>query len=402
MKRYLFSIVMLMMACVVHAGMLVTTSADNVWNLHVTTIDTTYLSRPESAVIVSVHQVQEYVKNPDNVTSTLHMYRHLPSSGLTVPSKVKVKVGNQEFEIPVTGLGGSAFAEHNGIEVNNIKNDVLVSAVIPDSVRTIGGGMFSKCYSLRSVVFPSSVESIGTASMFYDCRSLESVSLPLGTKSIGFEMFHGCTNLMSVELPEGLETICMDAFNGCSSLMKIMIPKTVTKVEPNAFRGLPSGCTLYVPRIKFWTDRVKDGMYEGLPVSYCTGSCVATWDEVDKSTTFGAIASLKAEDAEALTNSGVSPVSLAAWAKTVGGISVDQESTINLNAFLMNAPNDVTDLEIDNEMLPSIFSGNENADVFKTRFPNAKVEIVEVNEGALKSGPNEKFYRLKLSLPTQN
>lgn len=68
----------------------------------------------------------------------------------------------------------------------------------------------------------------------------------------------------------------------------------------------------------------------------------------------------------------------------------------------MNAANDATSFEIDEELLAAVFGENPSHSTFKTRFPNAKVEIIKVNEGALRSGPGAKFYRLKLSLPTQN
>lgn len=48
----------------------------------------------------------------------------------------------------------------------------------------------------------------------------------------------------------------------------------------------------------------------------------------------------------------------------------------------------------------ALMSGDKTAALSEitTHFPNAKVEIVEVNEGALKCTDTAKFYRLKLSV----
>lgn len=129
------------------------------------------------------------------------------------------------------------------------------------------------------------------------------------------------------------------------------------------------------------------------------GASVTSWDSVTDATAFTAIPGLPAADATLLANAGVRATVFAAWAKGVGGVSLG--STINLSAFLMNARNDVTSFEIDEELLAAVLAGDANAQVFKARFPNAKVEIIEVNEGALKCDENAKFYRLKLSVPTQ-
>lgn len=131
------------------------------------------------------------------------------------------------------------------------------------------------------------------------------------------------------------------------------------------------------------------------------GSEVTSWESVTDSTAFSSIPGLSSTDAAMLANAGVKATALAAWAKGVGGVTIGS-TTINLSAFLMNARNDETSFAIDEELLSAVLAGDANAQIFKTRFPNAKVEIIEVNEGALKSGENAKFYRLKLNLPTEN
>ena len=72
--------------------------------------------------------------------------------------------------------------------------------VIPEGVVTVDEGLFSGDEEIRSVVFPSTVYSVGLAA-FRDCTGLETVELNEGLRMIGNGAFTGCPCLETLELP---------------------------------------------------------------------------------------------------------------------------------------------------------------------------------------------------------
>ncbi|MBQ4587089.1 MAG: leucine-rich repeat domain-containing protein, partial [Clostridia bacterium] len=76
------------------------------------------------------------------------------------------------------------------------------------------------CKSLKSVVIPNSVTSIGS-SAFADCDSLTSVVIPNSVTSIGFSAFDDCDSLTSVVIPNSVTSIDYYAFSNCDSLTTI-------------------------------------------------------------------------------------------------------------------------------------------------------------------------------------
>ena len=73
-----------------------------------------------------------------------------------------------------TAYDGTKVAEYAIYDYAFYDCDSLMSAIIPDSVTSIGEYAFYSCDGLTSVTIPDSVTSIGDA--FWDCRSLTSVT----------------------------------------------------------------------------------------------------------------------------------------------------------------------------------------------------------------------------------
>ena len=114
----------------------------------------------------------------------------------------------------------------------------LTSVVIPNSVTSIGDGVFSDCTGLTSVTIPNSVTSIGGWA-FFGCTCLTSITIPGGVTSIGKYAFYCCVNLTSITIPDSVTSIDDAAFAGCTGLTSVTIPDSVTGIEQAAF----SGCT---------------------------------------------------------------------------------------------------------------------------------------------------------------
>ena len=157
------------------------------------------------------------------------------------------------------------------------------TVVIPNSVTSIGAGVFYDCSSLTSITIPGSVTSIGD-SAFCGCRNLTSITIPGDIVSIGDEAFFCCSNLKKVYsaslvswleivffghgsnpccygaelyfngeiandivLPDGITNINSRAFQGCSSLTSVTIPNSVKNIGFCAFSDCSSLTSITIP-----------------------------------------------------------------------------------------------------------------------------------------------------------
>ena len=102
----------------------------------------------------------------------------------------------------------------------------------------IGHRAFHGCSSLKSIIIPNSVKSLGNA--FGDCTSLAFVNIPNGVMRIENGTFYNCSSLISITIPNSITNIGFGAFYGCSSLISITIPDSVTNIEERAFQDCSS------------------------------------------------------------------------------------------------------------------------------------------------------------------
>ena len=106
----------------------------------------------------------------------------------------------------------------------------ITSAVIPDSVTTIGSFAFYRCSGLTSISIPDSVTAIGYEA-FYECRGLTSISIPDSVTTIGDHAFSGCAGLTSISIPDSVSTIEQWAFSECTSIGELCIPSSVERLR---------------------------------------------------------------------------------------------------------------------------------------------------------------------------
>jgi hypothetical protein len=117
----------------------------------------------------------------------------------------------------------------------------LKSIILPSSLLSLGYYAFMYCNGITNIVIPSSVTSIRDYA-FYLCEGLTSVSIPSSVKSIESYAFGSCHSLTSVNIPSTVTSIGSNAFSDCKVLTSIIIPSSVTSIGSGAF-GSCSGLT---------------------------------------------------------------------------------------------------------------------------------------------------------------
>ena len=153
----------------------------------------------------------------------------------------------------------------------------LRSLVVPESVISIGESVFDGCTSLSSLVIPNRLVSIkgnlfcgwygelkclssffiyennvlfdenkSTIISFRD-QDATSYVIPAGVTSIGNSAFYGCSSLSSLVIPDSVTSIENSAFEGCSSLSSLVIPDSVTSIGDRAFGDCSSLGSLVIP-----------------------------------------------------------------------------------------------------------------------------------------------------------
>ncbi|MBO5815710.1 MAG: leucine-rich repeat protein [Bacteroidales bacterium] len=173
------------------------------------------------------------------------------------------------FDSDVTMIGDMAFYGYNTYCSS------LRSIVIPDSVKSIGKRAFEECRELESVTMGQGITSIGDAA-FDTCFNLTSITIPESVTRIGEGVFYCCWSLKEIKgkfasedgcclivddalylfaadcglseyaIPSGVTSIEYGAF-AVSKLTRITIPDTVTEIKQQAFSDCYSLQSITIP-----------------------------------------------------------------------------------------------------------------------------------------------------------
>ena len=135
--------------------------------------------------------------------------------------------GGEELGIypidPQTGLPYGDITVGNGITalVKTFKGStVITSAMLPDSLKTIGNEVFYNCTNLKTIDF-AQVEEIGESAFRYS--GITSAILPETVEVIGLYAFTNCTALTSVYIPASCTSIGWNTFSQCTALTDLRV-----------------------------------------------------------------------------------------------------------------------------------------------------------------------------------
>ena len=124
---------------------------------------------------------------------------------------------------------------------------------MPDSLTTLGRGVFENCSSLSAVTLSKNWSycanegyAYEVGSIFTGCTSLTEISVPEGVTALPDNAFRNCGSLRQVYLPSSLKTIGNDAFTS-AGITSVSLPETLTSIGSYAFNGCTALTSVYAP-----------------------------------------------------------------------------------------------------------------------------------------------------------
>lgn len=180
-------------------------------------------------------------------------------TGADLPNSV-TSIGRQAFADckSLTDIGlyeHSAFSELKTIGEGAFQNTGLTKITIPSGVTAIEAETFDNCRELATVTLLGEVTTIGKKAFWY-CQALQTIALPSSLESIGESAFKK-TSLKKVVIPERVTSIGKQAFyNMGDALQDIAIPCNTTTFGESC---LNSGWFAADPMVSNATFRIAKG-----------------------------------------------------------------------------------------------------------------------------------------------
>lgn len=121
------------------------------------------------------------------------------------------------------------------------RNNLLVSYVLPETLRKIEDRVFASCDKVRNVPnLPAELESIGFDAFFCNGSAKGSIVIPQNVKVIERNTFYGCGNAIGIHFAKGskLERIEDGAFKRCHCVdgtLDLSVCKNLKFIHPLAF-----------------------------------------------------------------------------------------------------------------------------------------------------------------------
>lgn len=148
-----------------------------------------------------------------------------------------IKSGVSIFGVTGTASGGGSGGGSGDSKLPQVIEGTVTEITAKDlqGATKIRDYVFYGCRSLRRVVIPNSVTTIGLMA-FDSCSSLTSVAIGNSVTSIGDSAFYVCSSLTSVSIGNSVTSIENGAFQACSSLTSVTIPNSVTRIGISALQ----------------------------------------------------------------------------------------------------------------------------------------------------------------------
>lgn len=172
--------------------------------------------------------ISNYLCTKDGKT----LIQGVPGANIVIPESVDSISGYAFYNMP----------QIQSLKLNNVRSigetafygaTSLSSIDWGSKIERIGGMVFQRCVSLKSVEFPSTLRALSDVQTFAQCSQLASVKFNDGLEEIGTHTFMLCSALTSIEIP-GTVKIWGDApFNNCVSLQSAVFNEGITELPPS-------------------------------------------------------------------------------------------------------------------------------------------------------------------------
>lgn len=160
-----------------------------------------------------------------------NLYKKAQNEGIQLTELTQMLLDSDvEFLSSMTKIPGKCFAG-----INSLKQ-----IIIPDSVQSIGDFAFTNCTSLKHVDLSSKLLDVGY-NAFSAC-GLNSVLIPKSLGELGCGAFANCTNLTSLTFEEGSACKVIDdsAFEYCGKLKTVFLPEPLEILRKYVFANCES------------------------------------------------------------------------------------------------------------------------------------------------------------------
>ena len=233
----------------------------------------------------------------------------------------------------------------------------------PQTRAQFGDGLFSD--TLKTIVLPETLITIGSG-VFKECNNLSSINLEdcVCLIEIGIQAFDGCSSLKEVTIPKSVESIKTYAFSNCSGLEKLTVESgnNVYHSEGNCI-------------IETATNRLVFGCKNSIIPSYITSIGNAFWG------CSGLTGELDLSNCTNLTSIGVS-----AFNGCSGLTSISLPSSLKaIEGAAFNNCSSLTEVIIDS---PDIYEDATSTSACGSLFNNTSITTVKVLTSLVEAGEN--------------
>ncbi len=192
------------------------------------------------------------------INQAIDFYAHEDTRIIAYDCFKGATIKNAYFNCNISYLPGGLFEDNVSIRKVVLPNTVetigdycfnscenLYSINLSNNLKTIGQGAFGSCYSLKEIDLPDSLEEIGSWAFYKS--GLTSIKLPDKIKRIRSSTFSDCLSLTNVSISRDCEYLGGYAFSGCKSLVSVNFNEVLYEIDHDCFINCSNLLSVKIP-----------------------------------------------------------------------------------------------------------------------------------------------------------